>query len=126
MPELVFNEDSDNEKEEINDQTWEGQTMELRDQILHRPDTYIGITVNKERIDYIYSEEDEKIISKNIIGNKGLERFLEEILSNVVDNKTRSDEKKIPMKKIKVKFQRVVPTSGGDKKREKIKTTKMI
>jgi len=124
MPELVFNEDSDNEKEEINDQTWEGQTMELRDQILHRPDTYIGITVNKERIDYIYSEEDEKIISKNIIGNKGLERFLEEILSNVVDNKTRSDEKKIPMKKIKVKFQRVVPTSGGDKKERKDKNNK--
>lgn len=98
MTDLVFEED--------NEEKWEGKTLELRDQILLRPDTYIGITVNKERVEYIYSDEEEKIISKNIIGNKGLERFIEEILSNVVDNKTRSDEKKIPMKKIKVKFEK--------------------
>ena len=107
------------EDEKIDPNKWEGQVMELRDQILHRPDTNIGTTMNQERTDYIYSDEEEKIISKNIIGNRGLERFIEEILSNVIDNKTRSEEKGIKMTKIKVKFERV----KDDQKKDNIRFT---
>jgi len=98
--------DTKKNKKEIDPNEWDGKSMELKDQILHRPDTYIGTTMNKERTDYIYSDEEEKIISKNIIGNRGLERFIEEILSNVIDNKTRSEEKGIKMTKIKVKLEK--------------------
>jgi DNA gyrase/topoisomerase IV subunit B len=105
--EISFESDDEFESKNNDENEWKGEAMELRDQILHRPDTYIGATINEERIDYIYSDEDEKIISKNITGNRGLERFIEEILSNVIDNKTRSEDAKIKMNTIKVKFEKV-------------------
>jgi DNA topoisomerase-2 len=97
MSKIVFE-----DEENINDNSWEGKCLELHDQVLLRPDTYIGSTQNEEKTTYIYDNETNKIISKTITINPGVERLIEEVLSNVIDNKTRSDEKKIPMKKIKV------------------------
>src|SRR5579872_6229501 len=90
-------------KFEINEnEEWDGKNLELKEQILLRPDTYIGSIRNEEKNTYIFDNESNKIISKTIISNAGIERLIEEILSNVIDNKIRSDEKDIPMKKIKI------------------------
>lgn len=81
---------------------WDGENLPLHDQILLRPDTYIGSVKNKQKSTYIYDNETNKIIHKTITTNPGVERLLEEILSNVIDNRVRSEEKKVPMKKIKI------------------------
>lgn len=97
MSQIVI--ENDNKNELLN---WDGENLPLHDQILLRPDTYIGSNKNKKITTYVYNNEINKIINKTIITNPGVERLLQEILSNVIDNRVRSEEKQVPMKKIKI------------------------
>ena len=62
------------------------QKKTIREHILLRPDTYIGSTeIDKDNL-WIYDEESNKIIKKNIDINKGLYKIYDEILVNAADN----------------------------------------
>lgn len=65
---------------------------------LERPDTYIGsiVTTNRET----QTHHNGKIVTKRIKYNPGMFKCYEEIISNAIDNKWRSDEAGIEMSKI--------------------------
>jgi DNA topoisomerase-2 len=75
--------------------------------IIDIPDTYIG-SVEKTDVDtWIYNEEDEKIIYKNIKYIPGLYKIFDEVLVNAIDQhvRTENDEKIInKVTTIKVNF----------------------
>jgi DNA topoisomerase II len=76
------------------------QKKTLHEQILLRPDTYIGSIREKEYIDNIFT--DGKIIEQSISINPALLRLYIEVISNAVDNKQRSDEMGVRCKSIVV------------------------
>lgn len=70
-----------------------------------RPDAYIGSVKTTKRETYIFQEAQEEdkaplIVLKKINYNQGLLRLFIEAMSNAIDNKWRSEQHKIPMKKI--------------------------
>ena len=71
-----------------------------------RPDMYIGSVSTKIDKRWVVQIKDDvtKIVKKNINYNHGLERIIIEILSNAIDNKWRSIENDITMKKIDMTF----------------------
>jgi DNA gyrase/topoisomerase IV subunit B len=75
--------------------------------IIDIPDTYIG-SVEKTDVDtWIYNEEDEKIIYKNIKYIPGLYKIFDEVLVNAIDQhvRTENDEKIVnKVNMIKVNF----------------------
>ena len=75
--------------------------------IIDIPDTYIG-SVEKTDVDtWIYNEEDEKIIYKNIKYIPGLYKIFDEVLVNAIDQhvRTENDEKIVnKVNTIKVNF----------------------
>lgn len=113
-------------KEELNI-----KCMNLHEQILHRPDTYIGSVVKSRSSDYIwvFSEKDKKIVkntaliekldsngkpklnpdgtvkkSVEVVGpnvSEGLIRTIVEIISNSIDNVWRSKEFGLKAKEIR-------------------------
>ncbi|KAI5181369.1 DNA topoisomerase II [Nematocida sp. AWRm80] len=66
--------------------------------VLIRPDTYIGSVQSESRQMYVWSNEKERIVKKEIVFVPGLYKILDEILVNAADNKTRDPT----MKTIKV------------------------
>jgi DNA topoisomerase-2 len=72
--------------------------------ILHRSDTYVGSTRLRELEDYIsLSQENFRIIKKNINYCPAILRIFIEPLSNAIDNVARSQKTKTPCTTIKVK-----------------------
>jgi DNA topoisomerase-2 len=76
--------------------------------IYKRFDTYIGNVVTKTSDKFVYEEVDEipRIISKPINFNSGLLKIVAEQLSNIIDNRWRSQEHEIPMKTIRFNINR--------------------
>ncbi len=79
-----------------------GKILSKREHVLHRPDMYIGSIRTQEEEKLVYSESENKIISKKILYNEGLERIFIEILSNAIDNKWESEEVGEPMTKVSI------------------------
>lgn len=73
---------------------------------LARPDTYIGsIRPVKDQVFLVRDAEDgPRIIREEVKYNPGLLKIFQEILSNAIDNKWRSEKHKVPMKYIKVSY----------------------
>ena len=73
------------------------QKLQLRDQILLRPDTYIGSTRTLLTTDpaWIYNSLINKFEFKQVKINDGLIRLVIEVISNAIDNVWRSTEEKI-------------------------------
>ena len=74
--------------------------MDLRSQILHRADTYIGSCVNLPVRDWIFNGE--SIVLSRFQENAGLLRIFLEIISNAIDNTWRSRDAGIKCSKIDV------------------------
>lgn len=77
-----------------------GKILSKREHILLRPDMYIGSVRTREEEKLIYDADQNKIISKNIKYNEGLERIVVELISNAIDNKWESEEMNVKMTKI--------------------------
>lgn len=78
--------------------------LQLHEQILLRPDTYIGSvkTAPTEEPEWTLDGDDKKFIKKILNVNDGLMRIFVEIISNSIDNVWRSLEAGITPKFIKV------------------------
>ena len=108
---IVFD-DSDDEvyKMDVEEKRDELQIrrMTLHEQILHRPDTYIGSVRKTETSDRIWvkSKDDDKFVCKKVTFAEGLLRIFMEVACNVIDNIWRSNQFKIPAKMIKISVDR--------------------
>ena len=80
----------------------EYKSMSEVEHVLHRPDTFIGSVVNSSHKSTFVALQDDRIIEKDVTYPPGLVRIFIEILSNVIDNKWRSDQMGIPCKQFKV------------------------
>jgi len=76
--------------------------LQLKNQILLRPDTYIGSTKKVKSFDPIWVLDKDKFVQKQVAFTEGFVRLFIECISNAIDNVWRSDEFKIPCKFIKV------------------------
>nr|QBK85211.1 MAG: DNA topoisomerase II [Iridovirus LCIVAC01] len=79
--------------------------LRLHEQILHRPDNYVGCMRMQMADEYVadIKEEGEIHISKQKIRYvPALLRIFIEAISNAIDNKWRSDEMKVPCNKIMI------------------------
>ena len=76
--------------------------LQLHEQILLRPDTYIGSCKNIPSSDPIYVKVGEHIKEKNITYPEGLVRLFVEAVSNAIDNTWRSLQENISPKFIKI------------------------
>lgn len=76
--------------------------LQLHEQILLRPDTYIGSCKNIPSSDPIYVKVGERIKEKNITYPEGLVRLFVEAVSNAIDNTWRSLQENITPKFIKI------------------------
>ena len=73
------------------------------DHTLHRPDTFIGSVKRQARDDeWVVDEEGSGIVKKSVTYSDGLIRIFMEIISNVIDNKWRSEQMGLQCKIIKV------------------------
>ena len=80
--------------------------LPLHEQILLRPDTYIGSVRRIKTSDKIWVYEEGKFVFKYIEYTEGLLRIFMEIISNVIDNIWRSKQFKIPAKLMKINIDR--------------------
>jgi DNA topoisomerase-2 len=76
--------------------------LQLHEQILLRPDTYIGSVKNVQSIEPVYIMSENKITQETINFPEGLIRIFIEVVSNAIDNVWRSLEYKIIPKNIKI------------------------
>ena len=67
------------------------QKLSLREQILLRPDTYIGSTELSTEEMWVYDEANKKMDFKTITYSPGLYKIFDEIIVNAADNKQRDD-----------------------------------
>lgn len=91
------------------------QKLTQIEQILLRPNMYIGNTALSELTDYVY--ENGKIVKKTIRCSDGLTRIILEVLYNAVDNYARSRKSKTPMTSIDITFDntgRITIRNDGD------------
>lgn len=108
-PKLVF-EDSESEDEVVLESSprdsrteeLELNCMELHDQILHRPDTYIGSVKRVKHTDQLWSFSEDKFVQSKPTYSEGLLRIFVEIMSNAIDNVWRSREFGIKCNSIRV------------------------
>ena len=102
--EIVLDESKFNETFEVGkkkgDVTY--KKLQLHEQILLRPDTYIGSCKNIPSSDLIYVKVGDKIKEKNITYPEGLVRLFVEAVSNAIDNTWRSLQEGIIPKFIKI------------------------
>jgi DNA topoisomerase-2 len=99
LDEAKFNESFDVGKKK-GDVTY--KKLQLHEQILLRPDTYIGSCKNIPSSDPIYVKVGEHIKEKNITYPEGLVRLFVEAVSNAIDNTWRSLQEGITPKFIKI------------------------
>jgi hypothetical protein len=79
------------------------QKMNPIEHILHRPDLYVGSNRSREMEEYISDQSNEyKIKMKNIKLSPAFAQVFREVLSNAVDNVTRSKKSKNKCTEIKV------------------------
>jgi DNA topoisomerase-2 len=80
----------------------EYKKLDLKSQILLRPDTYIGSVKRNKTTDPVWIFRNGKMIQDYVQYTDGFLRLFIEIISNSIDNVWRSSEFKIPCKYIKV------------------------
>ena len=80
--------------------------LQLREQILLRPDTYIGSTKRVKSDENMWVLHNDKFVQKQVTFTEGFIRLFVEIVSNAIDNVWRSVEFGIPCKYIKIDINR--------------------
>lgn len=90
------------------DKELEFKRLTLHEQILLRPDTYIGSTKRIKSSDkvWVFDNEIERFVYKYVTYPEGLLRIFMEPVSNVIDNIWRSKQFKIPTKIMKINVDR--------------------
>ena len=78
--------------------------LKLREQVLLRPDTYIGSVEVVEQLDTVLKDAATSFSVETVRSNDGLLHLFKEILSNSIDNVSRSRERGVVPKYIKVEF----------------------
>ena len=82
----------------------EYEKLDLRNHILKKPGMYIG-NINPIMDDmYIWNQQQQKIVSKNILYSPGLYKIYDEILVNAIDETTRIN-KKYPLTLLDINIQ---------------------
>lgn len=76
--------------------------LQLQQQILLRPDTYIGSVKRVRSIDPIWVHLNDKIVQRSVAFTEGYIRLFIEVVSNAIDNVWRSQQFKIPARYIKI------------------------
>jgi len=108
---IVFDEEDEVENEKVNTKGFEikqsnskveYQKLELHEQILKRPDTYVKSIRTMLDPEPVYIMNENKIIKKQISYPLVLIRIYVEVLSNAIDNVWRSLSEKITPKFIKI------------------------
>ena len=108
---IVNEDDSEVEDEKVNTKGFEikqsenkieYQKLELHEQILKRPDTYVKSIRTMLDPEPVYLMKDNKIVKKQISYPLVLIRIYVEVLSNAIDNVWRSLSEKITPKFIKI------------------------
>lgn len=92
----------------LEDEKTQYSSLEPREHCIARPGMYIG-SIYPSKIEFysVNNEKDSlKIIKKESVINQGLHRIFLEILSNAIDNVTRSEKSSTPCTKIKVDIER--------------------
>lgn len=84
--------------------------LQLKDQILLRPDTYIGSVKKVKTNEGFWVYNDNKFVQKSISYTEGFLRIFIEVISNAVDNVWRSSEFNIACKYIKVDVDKTTNT----------------
>lgn len=79
-----------------------GQMLNPFEHALKRPDTYIGSKKTICSEEWVFDEETNSAIIREGKYNQGLFNIVREIISNAIDNKWRSEQSGITMKKIEV------------------------
>jgi DNA topoisomerase-2 len=108
ISDIEIESESDDESEIIKPQVpirtkeLEVKCLDLHNQILLRPDTYIGSIKRIKSSDKVWVVKDKKFIQSNPTSSEGLLRTFVEILSNAIDNIWRSKEFGIVCKTIKI------------------------
>lgn len=69
---------------------------------LLRPENYIGPVVGSNQECWVFNSETNTFEQRNIFYNPGLERIFVEIKSNVEDNRWRSEQAGVAMKKVEI------------------------
>jgi DNA topoisomerase-2 len=80
--------------------------LQLQQQILLRPDTYIGSVKRIKSIDPIWILSNDKIVQRSVAYTEGYIRLFVEVVSNAIDNVWRSQEFKVPARFIKINIDR--------------------
>lgn len=84
----------------------EVKCLDLHNQILHRPDTYIGGTKKVKYNDPVWVVKNERFVLDKPTYSEGLLRIFVEIVSNAIDNVWRSEESGMKCKSIKININR--------------------
>ena len=72
---------------------------------LHRPDTFIGsVRRTEHKSEWVAENDGNSIVQRDVTYSDGLLRIFMEIISNVIDNKWRSEQMGIKCGVIKVKI----------------------
>lgn len=82
--------------------TSKGKHLNSFQHTLLRPDTYIGSVKTTKTKVWLFDEESKCAVQKKVPYNSGLMHIVREIGSNCIDNKWRSQENNIVMKKISI------------------------
>ena len=88
------------------DKELEFKRLTLHEQILLRPDTYIGSTKRIKSSDKVWVFDEDKFVYKYVTYPEGLLRIFMEPMSNVIDNIWRSKQFKIQPKIMKININR--------------------
>lgn len=100
---IVFSDDEDIPTQ-IRTEELEVKCLDLHNQILHRPDTYVGSTKKIKYLDQVWVVKDSRFIQSKPTYSEGLLRIFVEIVSNAIDNVWRSKEFGISCKSIKIEI----------------------
>lgn len=65
------------------------EKLNLHEQIIKRPSTYIGSVLSNEESEYIF--EDNKISKKNVMYNQGFLKIFDEVLVNAIDHSVKNE-----------------------------------
>ena len=80
--------------------------LPLRDQVLLRPDTYIGSAETRSETRWVKRQGSDIFTNENVENNEGFIRIFVEIASNALDNVWRSKERGVKCSEIKYSINR--------------------
>lgn len=95
------------------------RSVDQRIHVLTRPNIYIGNTNIEEINDYIFDEENKKIVKKNVKYSTGLLKILKEALDNAMDNIARGKQLNNPCTYIKINWDITSSSNEDDEDDEK-------